>query len=87
MSNNEPELSLDELAVFLAVTETGGFRSAAKRLGLSPSTVSEKLAALETRLGAPLLVRTTRSVRPTEAGQILASKLTPLLAEACQQRL
>lgn len=82
MANNHEELSFDELTVFLAVIESGGFRSAAKRMGISASTVSEKLAALETRLGVPLLVRTTRSVMPTEAGRTLALRLTPLLAEA-----
>jgi DNA-binding transcriptional LysR family regulator len=82
MPNNDNDLSFDELAVFLAVTECGGFRSAAKRMGISPSTVSDKLAALETRLGVPLLVRTTRSMRPTDAGLMLATKLSPLLNEA-----
>jgi DNA-binding transcriptional LysR family regulator len=82
MPNNDHDLSFDELAVFLAVTESGGFRSAAKRMGISPSTVSEKLAALETRLGVPLLVRTTRSVRPTDAGLMLATRMSPLLNEA-----
>jgi DNA-binding transcriptional LysR family regulator len=82
MPNNDYKLSLDELAVFLAVTESGGFRSAAKRMGISPSTVSDKLAALETSLGVPLLVRTTRSMRPTDAGLMLAARLSPLLNEA-----
>ena len=82
MANNEDRLGLDELTVFLAVCETGGFRTAAKRLGLSPSTASEKIVELETRLGAPLLIRTTRSVMPTEVGRALANRLSPLLAEA-----
>ena len=82
VANNDNRLGLDDLTVFLAVCETGGFRAAAKRLGLSPSTVSEKIVELETRLGAPLLIRTTRSVMPTEVGRALANRLSPLLVEA-----
>jgi DNA-binding transcriptional LysR family regulator len=81
MANNGDALGLDDLSVFLAVCETGGFRAAAKRLGLSPSTVSEKIVQLETRLRVPLLTRTTRSVMPTEAGRTLANRLSPLFAE------
>lgn len=79
--NNPDHLSLDDLAVFLAVIEVGGFRAAATRLGLSPSTVSERIAQLEVRLGAPLLIRTTRSVRATEAGRALADRIAPLINE------
>ena len=82
MPNNAGQLGLDDLPIFLAVAEMGGFRAAAKRLGLSPSSVSEKIAQLEQRLGAPLLVRTTRSVMLTEAGQALAVRISPLLVEA-----
>ncbi|MFC3182328.1 LysR family transcriptional regulator [Cypionkella sinensis] len=79
MSNNTA--SLDDLQIFLAVTEAGGFRTAARRLGLSASTVSETITRLETSIGAPLLTRTTRSVMPTEAGRNLAARIAPLLAE------
>ncbi|CAL1691373.1 HTH-type transcriptional regulator PgrR [Brevundimonas subvibrioides] len=82
MANNGGLEGLDDLGVFLAVAETGGFRSAAKRLNLSPSTVSEKIGQLEARLGVPLLLRTTRSVRVTDAGAQLAGRITPLLNEA-----
>lgn len=75
MTNN------DDLSVLLAVCETRGFRAAATRLGLSPSTVSDKIAQLEARLGVPLLIRTTRSVVATAAGRLLADRLLPVLAE------
>lgn len=81
MPNNAEVTSLDNLRVFLSVVETNGFRAASKLLGLSPSTVSEKIAELELQLGVPLLTRTTRSVMPTEAGSALAVRLVPLLAE------
>jgi DNA-binding transcriptional LysR family regulator len=82
MANNDDDYSFDDLSILLAVCELNGFRAAAKRLGLSPSTVSEKIALLETRIGVPLLVRTTRSVRPTEAGSVLVDRLSPLFNEA-----
>ncbi|TCM47426.1 DNA-binding transcriptional LysR family regulator [Rhizobium sp. PP-F2F-G48] len=79
---NIDDLPLDDLSIFLSVCATGGFRTTARQLGLSPSTVSEKIALLETRLGVPLLIRTTRSVNVTEAGRALASRLSPLMREA-----
>jgi DNA-binding transcriptional LysR family regulator len=80
MKNNQ-EPSLDDLSVFLAVCSANGFRAAAKRLGLSPSHVSEIITRLETRLGVALLTRNTRSVMPTEAGRKLEARLAPLFAD------
>ncbi|MFP5076160.1 LysR family transcriptional regulator [Rhizobium sp. YIM 134829] len=82
MANNDDIFGFDDLAVFLDICETGGFRKTAQRLGLSPSSVSERMARLERRIGVPLLTRTTRSVSPTEAGRTLAERLLPLYAEA-----
>ncbi|OYU37526.1 MAG: LysR family transcriptional regulator [Pseudorhodobacter sp. PARRP1] len=79
MPNNPA--SFDDLNVFLAVLRRGGFRDAARDLGLSPSTVSDTITRLEARLGARLLTRTTRSVAPTELGRDLAARLGPLMAE------
>ena len=79
---NSREPSLDDLLVFLAVCDTAGFRAAAKRLGMSPSKVSDTISRVEVQLGIPLLTRNTRSVMPTEAGQELATRLAPLLNEA-----
>ncbi|MBB3693603.1 LysR family transcriptional regulator [Sphingomonas sp. BK580] len=82
MPNSGDDLGLDDMSVFLAVVEERGFRAASKRLRLSPSTVSDKISAIERRLGVPLLTRTTRSVMPTEAGRELASRLAGVFAEA-----
>ncbi|MFC6489678.1 LysR family transcriptional regulator [Nitratireductor sp. GCM10026969] len=82
MPNSNPFASLDDLSLFLAVSRTGGFRTAARWLGVSPSTVSETIARLEKRLGVPLLVRTTRSVQLTDAGRALAERLEPVMSEA-----
>jgi DNA-binding transcriptional LysR family regulator len=59
----------DEIAVFVAVMEAGSFVGAARALGTPPSTVSARVAALEQRLGVTLIQRTTRKLRPTDAGQ------------------
>ncbi|MAY63436.1 MAG: LysR family transcriptional regulator [Rhizobiales bacterium] len=82
MPNNLFHPSLDDLSVFLAVATSGGFRTAARHLGMSPSTVSDTISRLEAKLDVPLFARTTRSVRLTEAGQALAARLDPLITEA-----
>ncbi|MDA5194178.1 LysR family transcriptional regulator [Govanella unica] len=55
--------------MFVAVAETGSFTRAGARLGLSVSQVSREIGSLEARLGAQLLIRTTRRVSLTEAGR------------------
>lgn len=82
MPNNDAAPSLDDLRIFLAVADANGFRTAAKRLGQSPSTISETISRLETQLGVPLFSRTTRSIMLTEAGRLLAMRTAPLLSEA-----
>ncbi|WP_456316883.1 LysR family transcriptional regulator [Teichococcus globiformis] len=72
---------LNDLNAFLAVARTGGFRDAARRLGASPSGVSDAVRRLETRLGVRLLNRTTRSAVPTEAGARLLERIAPALGE------
>ncbi|RZL85618.1 MAG: LysR family transcriptional regulator [Sphingomonas sp.] len=73
--------NIDDLTAFLAVAQSRGFREAARSLGVSPTTLSETVRRLETRLGMRLLHRTTRSVTPTEAGRRLLDRLGPALGE------
>lgn len=73
--------SLDDLRLLRLVVEQGGFRSAAASAGLSASTISERVRALETDLAARLLTRTTRSVALTEAGEGLLARAEPALRE------
>lgn len=59
---------VQQMQVFVQVVESGNFTRAAEALGLPRSTVSATVQALEDRLGAQLLQRTTRVVRPTQEG-------------------
>ena len=68
---------LGDLAAFLAVAEERSFTRAAAKLGTSQSALSHTVRRLEARLGLRLLLRTTRSVAPTEAGERLVETLRP----------
>ncbi len=56
------------MVLFARVVDAGSFTAAARALGLTKQTVSERMARLEEALGARLLERTTRSLRPTDLG-------------------
>jgi DNA-binding transcriptional LysR family regulator len=73
--------SLTDLGAFTAVVANRSFRKAADELGLAPSSLSHMMRSLETRMGVRLLNRTTRSVAPTEAGQRLFDRLSPVLRD------
>ncbi|KQS67867.1 LysR family transcriptional regulator [Rhizobium sp. Leaf371] len=70
-----------EMEVFVAAVDGGGFSAAGRRLGLSPSAVSKLVARLEDRLGARLLVRTTRTLQPTPEGELYLARARAILAE------
>ncbi|HEY6562732.1 MAG TPA: LysR family transcriptional regulator [Polyangiaceae bacterium] len=72
---------LETLHVFVTVAEQRGFAAAARRLGMSPPSVTRAIAALEARIGTELLKRTTRSVRLTEAGERFLSDSRRILAD------
>lgn len=84
-------MMLNHLELFLLIIEKGGLSAAGRELGLSPASVSERLAALESHYGVALLTRTTRSISLTDEGRTLAEGARRLLAEAeeldCRVRL
>ena len=69
------------MAAFVAVAELKGFAAAARRLKLSPPSVTRLVAGLEERLSARLLHRTTRSVALTEAGARYLDRARRILAD------
>lgn len=75
------DLPLADLDAFTAVAAARSFRAAAKKRGVSASSLSEALRRLEAKLHVRLLNRTTRSVTLTEAGMRLLDRLTPALGE------
>jgi DNA-binding transcriptional LysR family regulator len=76
-----PRENLHDLVAFLAVARERSFTRAAAQLGISQSTLSHTIKALEQRLGVRLLTRTTRSVAPTDAGERLIEGLEPRFEE------
>jgi DNA-binding transcriptional LysR family regulator len=72
---------IDAMQAFVAVADLRGFAPAARKLGLSPSGVTRLVAALEERLGARLLQRTTRSVTLTDIGTRYLERARRVLAD------
>jgi DNA-binding transcriptional LysR family regulator len=75
-------MDVNDILVFVRVAQAGSFSKASKLLGMPVSTVSRRVAELESQLGIPLLLRTTRSLKVTdlgkaylEHGQAIASEL------------
>jgi DNA-binding transcriptional LysR family regulator len=73
--------ALTGVEAFLTVARHRSFRRAAGDLGVTPSAVSQAVRVLEARVGAALLVRTTRSVGLTEAGQRFLGRAGPAFEE------
>lgn len=76
-----PYEHFNDLASFAVVAKERSFTKAAAKLGVSQSALSQTIRTLERRLGLPLLIRTTRSVAPTEAGERLLQTVAPRFEE------
>lgn len=72
---------LDNIRLFLLIVEKGSLAGAAREAGLSATTVSERLAALEAHFGTILLNRTTRAISLTEEGRLLVEQAPNVLDE------
>ena len=75
------QTNYNDLLAFVAVAREGSFTKAAAQLGVSQSALSQTIRALEARLDLRLLVRTTRSVSPTEDGEHLLRTVAPRFDE------
>ncbi len=79
-------MHLEHLGLFIRIIELGSLAAAARAEGFSATTVSERLAALESHYGTRLLNRTTRAIHLTEAGRALYEGAPRLLAEEKELR-
>lgn len=69
------------LGVFVDVAREGSFSAAARRRGVQPSSVGRQIDLLETQLGTPLFLRSTRQLNLTDAGEALFVRAKRILAE------
>lgn len=74
-------MDIEDLRTFVEIADAGGVSSAARRLGVSKSIVSRRLARLENDLGVQLVSRTTRGAALTEAGAMFRDHAAKVSAE------
>jgi DNA-binding transcriptional LysR family regulator len=82
MESGPGRITLWAIEIFVATADEGSISAAARRLGASPSAVSQQLTNLETAVGASLLLRNTRPVALTPAGEMFRRRATAIIAEA-----
>lgn len=73
--------TIEGMRVFATVAEQGSFTAAAKRLGISTALASKYVRQFEDKLGAQLLIRTTRHVHPTDMGVVYAERCRVILEQ------
>lgn len=86
MVESPGRITLWGIEVFVATAEEGSISAAARRLGASPSAVSQQLTNLESALGATLMHRNARPVGLTPAGDLFRRRAGAILNEAAQAR-
>ncbi|SLN31982.1 Hydrogen peroxide-inducible genes activator [Aquimixticola soesokkakensis] len=86
MADNGGRITLWGIEVFVAVAEERSITAAARRLGASPSSVSQQISNLETAMGAELMHRRERPIPLTPAGDVLMRRAQIILGEAAQVR-
>ena len=86
MADPEGRVTLWGIEVFLAAADEGSISAAARRLGVSPSGVSQQLSGLEAALGTPLLDRSARPMRMTTAGTIFRRHAQVILNAATEAK-
>jgi len=86
MPEAQGRVTLWGIEIFLAVAEEGSISAAARRLGVSPSAISQQLAGLEAALGAGLLDRGARPMRVTPAGAMFRRHAQVILNAEAEAR-
>ena len=86
MADQDGRITLWGIEVFLAAAEEGAISAAARRLGASPSAVSQQLSGLEAALGAALLDRSARPMRVTPAGAMFRKHAQTIVNSAAEAR-
>ena len=86
MSDGQGRVTLWGIEIFLAVAEEGAISAAARRLGVSPSAISQQLTGLETALGAVLLDRSARPMGLTPAGAMFRRHAQTILNAEAEAR-
>ncbi len=74
-------MDLENLAIFVDVMNKGSYAAVARDRNLAPSTISRAISSLEDELGIRLLNRTTRRIKPTEAGQVYFQQVEAIVDE------
>lgn len=74
-------MEIEDLSLFVRAVAAGNLSAAGREMGLSPAVASKRIAALEARIGARLLHRTTRAVTPTEEGTAFHAHAQRILEE------
>lgn len=74
-------INLNNLQAFTVIADEGSFTRAAGKLGVTTSALSHNLRELEEQMGVRLLIRTTRSVTTTEAGERLLQSFSPMFRQ------
>ncbi|MGO4740198.1 LysR substrate-binding domain-containing protein [Bosea sp. 2KB_26] len=75
-------VDLSGMALFVRIVESGSLSAAGRLLGLPKATVSRQLALLEQRMGAPLLLRSTRALSLTDTGRRYFERVRPIVRDA-----
>jgi len=86
MAEGQGRITLWGIEVFLAVAEEGTISAAARRLGVSPSAISQQLTGIEAALGASLLDRSARPMRLTPAGAMFRPHAQTILNAEAEAR-
>jgi DNA-binding transcriptional LysR family regulator len=86
MPEAQGKITLWGVEVFLAVADEGAISAAAKRLGVSPSAISQQLTVIELALGAVLLDRSARPMRITPAGAMFRRHAQTIINVAAEVR-